>query len=429
MTAPVLLDRGAEFLISLFERGGFSVYAVGGCVRDFLLNRRVSDIDLAVSASPRQSKTILESNGIQCVETGAAHGTVTAVLGGRSYEITTFRTDGAYSDNRRPDSVSFVRDINADLSRRDYTINAMAYNPKSGIIDLYGGMADLERGVIRAVGNPDKRFSEDSLRIVRGLRFASQLGFDIEAETAQAMLKKSPLLKNIARERMTAELLKLLSGESAASVLEKYKSVVLCMSVEFPRLVADGLWHYAVSAFSLLPAKPDLRLAALILFLSQSIDIKKRTINPVDITDVGAASRILRTFRLKSLTVRYIMQLMRYADKPEPNDMIGIKKMMAALGNSFYIDLLTLRCAVFGALGASERCMLINKIIDTVRGIDRRHEIYRISELDINGDDLKNMGYSGRQIGELLDTLLNLVMSSQLENSRESIVNYILNNK
>ena len=228
---------------------------------------------------------------------------------------------------------------------------------------------------------------------------------------------------------MTAELLKLLSGESAAVVLEKYKSVVLCMSVEFPRLVADGLWHYAVSAFDLLPAKPDLRLAALILFLSQSIDIKKRTINPVDITDIGAASRILRTFRLKSLTVRYIMQLMRYADKPEPNDMIGIKKMMAALGSSFYIDLLTLRCAVFGALGASERCMLINKIIDTVRDIDRRHEIYRVSELDINGDDLKNMGYSGRQIGELLDTLLDLVMRSQLENSRESIVDYILNNK
>lgn len=429
MTEPVLLDRGAEFLISLFESEGFSAYAVGGCVRDFLLNRPVSDIDLAVSASPYRSKTILEGNGIRCVETGIAHGTVTAVLGGRSYEITTFRTDGVYSDNRRPDSVSFVGDINTDLARRDYTINAMAYNPKGGIIDPYGGVADLERGVIRTVGNPDKRFSEDSLRIVRGLRFASQLGFDIEDETAQAMIKKSSLLKNVARERMTSELLKLLSGKSAAVVLEKHKSVVLCMSVEFPRLVADGLWYYTVSTFNLLPTKADIRLSALILFLSCSIDIEKKKINPVDVTEVGAVSRILRTFRLKSLTVRYIMQLMRYADKPEPKDLIGIKKMMAALGSEFYIELLTLRCAVFGALGASERCAFINKIIDTVRDIDRRHEIYRVSELDINGDDLKNMGYSGRQIGELLDTLLELVMRSRLENSRESIVNYILNNK
>ena len=190
MDSVVSLDSGAMRLISAFEKSGFSIYAVGGCVRDALLNRPVSDIDLAVSATPEQNKLVLQKNDIRYVETGISHGTLTALVGGRAYEITTFRTDGRYSDNRRPDSVNFVSDIRGDLARRDFTVNAMAYNPREGIIDIFNGADDLKSGIIRAVGDPDIRFEEDSLRILRGLRFASVLNFEIESVTAFSMMRK-----------------------------------------------------------------------------------------------------------------------------------------------------------------------------------------------------------------------------------------------
>lgn len=426
MNTEIKLDRAALYLISVFENRGFSIYAVGGCVRDALLDRPVCDIDLAVSAAPDESKRVLSKNNIQYIETGLSHGTLTAVVGGRGYEITSFRTDGTYSDNRRPDSVSFVSDINVDLSRRDFTINAMAYNPREGIIDLFGGREDIKNGVIRAVGDPDMRFEEDSLRILRGLRFASVLDFHIDPQTAKAMTRRSSLLRNIARERVTNEVMKLLSGSGAQRILENYRDIIFCMSSEFPRLVASGTWECAVRTFGLLPANPDIRLAALILFLSQSVNLNRRSIKAVDISDTSLTRRILRTFRLKSVSSNYILSLMQYVSMSEPRDRLGVKKMLFSLGNRFYTDLLKLRLAVFSCLEEKQRCAVISKTLDTVDDIEKSKEVYNISELDINGNDLKNMGYNGEKIGRLLETVLDLVMQDKLKNNREDIIRYLL---
>lgn len=425
MDSVVSLDSGAMRLISAFEKSGFSIYAAGGCVRDALLNRPVSDIDLAVSATPEQNKLVLQKNDIRYVETGISHGTLTALVGGRAYEITTFRTDGRYSDNRRPDSVNFVSDIRGDLARRDFTVNAMAYNPREGIIDIFNGADDLKSGIIRAVGDPDIRFEEDSLRILRGLRFASVLNFEIESVTAFSMMRKSPLLKKIARERVTEELIKLLSGTGAARVLKNYRDIIFSIHSDFPKLVAAGTWDYAVKAFSCLPPNADLRLAALILFLSRCVNIQKKSITPVDTSETGITGNTLRSLRLKSISCRYIRRLMQYCAAAEPRDRSGIKRVLSHLGDSFYNDLLILRRAVFNSLENSERCRIIDMTLDVIRDIHDKNEVYTLASLDLNGSDLKNLGYSGQRIGQTLEMVLELVMDGVLPNDRDVIIRYL----
>ena len=425
MDATVSLDSGALRLISAFEGSGYSIYAVGGCVRDALLHRPVSDIDFAVSATPEQNKLVLRENNIRYVETGISHGTLTALVGGRAYEITTFRTDGSYSDNRRPDSVSFVSDVRYDLARRDFTVNAMAYNPREGIIDLFGGADDIDNRLIRAVGDPDTRFEEDSLRILRGLRFASVLNFEIETVTAYSMIRKSSHLKNISRDRVTDELIKLLSGTGASRILEDYSDIIFSLHSDFPKLVAAGTWGYAVKTFSRLPPNADLRLAALILFLSRSVNIQKKSITPVDISETGITGNILRSLRLKSVSCRYIRRLMQYCAAVEPRDRPGIKRVLSHLGDRFYHDLLTLRRAVFSALENDEKCRIIDKTLDTIRDIHEKNEVYTLSCLDLNGLDLKSLGYSGQRIGQTLETVLELVMDGALPNDRDAIIRYL----
>ncbi|MBQ3904732.1 MAG: polynucleotide adenylyltransferase, partial [Eubacterium sp.] len=205
----MLLTRDAEKLIELLCGAGYKAYAVGGCVRDSMLNRPVSDIDICTSAKPNEVESVLEENGIKFIETGLKHGTVTAVVEHTPYEITTFRTDGEYLDNRRPERVTFVSDVKDDLARRDFTINAMAYNQSEGIVDCFGGREDIENKLIRAVGNADVRFNEDALRIMRALRFSAVLGFTIEESTEKALFDNRELLKNIACERIYTELIKL----------------------------------------------------------------------------------------------------------------------------------------------------------------------------------------------------------------------------
>ncbi|MGN1123601.1 MAG: CCA tRNA nucleotidyltransferase, partial [Eubacterium sp.] len=207
------VSEKSKKLISIIENSGYEAYEVGGCVRDRLMNREFDDIDITTSATPDEIEKILKKSNIKYIETGLKHGTVTALLNDSSFEITTYRTDGGYADSRHPDSVSFVTDIKEDLSRRDFTINAMAYNEAVGLVDLYGGRDDINNKIIRTVGDADKRFNEDALRIMRALRFASVLGFAIEESTEKAAFKNKELLKNISYERLFAELSKLLMGD------------------------------------------------------------------------------------------------------------------------------------------------------------------------------------------------------------------------
>ena len=237
----------ANYLIETIENAGFEAYQVGGCVRDFFMKRKCDDIDITTSAKPGDLEKILAENNIKYIETGLKHGTVTAVFDGDNFEITTYRTDGEYIDNRHPENVSFVSNIDEDLSRRDFTINAIAYNPnKDEIVDLFGGREDIENKIIKAVGNPDKRFKEDALRIMRAIRFSSTLGFEIEENTKAALFRNKELLKNVSAERIFTELSKLLLGDNVFDVLTEYKEI---MGVIIPELVPiftcgqNTVWH------------------------------------------------------------------------------------------------------------------------------------------------------------------------------------------
>ena len=196
------IPNNANLILNALCESGYEAYFVGGCVRDFLMNRPCNDFDITTCAKPFEIEEALSRKGIRYFETGLKHGTVTAVIDGEAFEITTYRTDGEYLDARHPENVVFVSDLSEDLSRRDFSINALAYNAKDGIVDKFGGIDDIKNGIIRTVGNPDKRFNEDALRIMRALRFASTLGFAIENETAVSVHKNAELLKNISAERI-----------------------------------------------------------------------------------------------------------------------------------------------------------------------------------------------------------------------------------
>ena len=226
------IPEEVKFIIDTLEQNGFEANAVGGCVRDAVLGKVADDWDICTSALPRQTASCFD--GYHMIETGLKHGTITLRLNDKSYEITTYRIDGEYSDNRRPDSVEFTGDLKNDLSRRDFTINAMAYNPSVGIVDYFGGESDCHNKIIRCVGDPDTRFQEDALRIMRALRFASTLGFSIEERTSEALYKNKELLNNIAVERIAVELNKLLVGQSAEEILHSYATIIEMILPDIP---------------------------------------------------------------------------------------------------------------------------------------------------------------------------------------------------
>jgi tRNA nucleotidyltransferase (CCA-adding enzyme) len=221
----IKLPEAVEYIVNTLEAGGHEAYAVGGCVRDSLLGVEPKDWDVCTSALPEQTMESFRQHHI--IETGLKHGTVTLILDGQPFEITTYRVDGKYKDRRRPDSVKFVNVLKRDLARRDFTISAMAYNPKTGLVDHYGGQQDLTERKIKCAGNPDKRFGEDALRIMRALRFASVMGFSIEEGTSDAIFRNRELLHNISAERLTDELLKLMAGDGASEILSKYAPVII----------------------------------------------------------------------------------------------------------------------------------------------------------------------------------------------------------
>jgi tRNA nucleotidyltransferase (CCA-adding enzyme) len=221
----IKLPEAVVTIINTLEANGYEAYAVGGCVRDSLLGVEPKDWDVCTSALPEQTMECFKQHPI--IETGLKHGTVTLMLDHQPFEITTYRVDGKYKDHRRPDSVIFVNVLKRDLARRDFTISAMAYNPKTGLVDYYGGQQDLADRRIKCVGNPDKRFGEDALRIMRALRFASVMGFSIEEGTSAAIFKHMELLNNISTERLTGELYKLMAGDGASSIIGQYTPVIV----------------------------------------------------------------------------------------------------------------------------------------------------------------------------------------------------------
>lgn len=447
------LPTHARIVLKALEARGFEAWVVGGWVRDTLLGRPGHDVDVTTSATWTEAEAALVSAGIEVHETGTAHGTVTAVVDGLPVEVTTYREESGYSDLRHPDQVRFVSDVRADLARRDFTVNAIAFHPDRGLLDPYGGQDDLEARVIRAVGDPEKRLSEDALRVIRAVRFACQLGATIEPATQSALIEHAPSLSCIASERIGQEMSALLNTGRVSWALRKEFDVLVgaipeleCMRdfdqrspyhaydlQEHTARVCDGVEEFTGGAASL-----TLRWAALLH------DIAKPACLSVDDTGRGhffdhpaqgarMAKTIMRRLAVRGEVVRGACVLIQLHDLSVSADASSVRKMLAALDKGspghapeLAFDLLNLQRA--DATGKATSCrdyaVKLDKVTLELRRELARGAVYRVSDLAVSGKDVVELRgvEPGPGVGMLLDQLLVAVVEDELPNDRETLL-------
>ncbi len=431
------LPSPVKTALSRLNAAGFEAYIVGGCVRDFLLGKQPQDFDLTTSALPEETARLFSD--FRVIETGLRHGTVTVLIDKMPLEITTFRTEGGYSDHRRPDAVRFVSNLREDLSRRDFTVNAMAYNPRTGLVDLFGGRADLAAGLIRCVGDPARRFQEDALRIMRAVRFASQLGFTVEAETKAAAFSAAPLLRCISAERLCAELLKLLCGSHVRPVLLEYVEILgvflpellpmVGCSQDNPHHIYDVFTHSAVAVENV-PARPHLRLAALLH------DLGKPACRSYDEKGIGhfyghgdvslrLSEEILSRLRLDNAAREKICLLVKYHDSGIQDTERAVKRWLSRLGPDLFFDLLALKRGdnLAQAPQYRDRLVLLSRLENLAQDIIAAGACFALRDLAVNGSDLLSLGYApGPALGRALDSLLADVIDGALPNEKQALL-------
>ncbi len=377
------------------EKSGFRAFVVGGPVRDLLLGTLPFDWDIATSALPEEVMEVFSEHRV--IPTGLKHGTVTLVCDDGMIEITTFRTEGAYLDNRHPQNVTFSDKIEEDLKRRDFTINALAYNPECGVLDFFGGRADLEEKILRCVGNADKRFSEDALRIMRALRFSAVLGFEIEEDTSRAIFSCKKLLKNISSERIAIELSKLIMAESPRDVLLKYRVV---FEEIFEVDLEEDVWSESVEAVSRAEKNLSVRLA--LILRARTADVLKR-------------------LKYDNKTIADAVAAAKYLDinlSPEP---YLIKKELSNIGERAFKLVLAAKKACFSAPDAK-----LLKIEDALMRILREGECFSLKQLDIKGGDIcRAFDARGEAVGLMLDILLDAVIKERCQNKKEDLISYL----
>ncbi len=375
------------------EKNGFCGYLVGGCVRDFLMGIEPHDYDLTTDALPEQIKACFGDRRV--IETGIKHGTVTVVVDGEHIEVTTFRIDGDYADNRHPTNVSFTPNLQEDLARRDFTVNAMAYG-KEGLQDFFGGQNDLQGKVIRCVGDPARRFEEDSLRILRAMRFASTLGFEVEEDTARAIFENAHLLENISFERKRDELGKLLCGKDAVKILSQFRKVIEGV---IPELTSHkNAVDRRIEQLERLPQLPQLRLAALLSPLGED-----------------RASDVLSRFKTDNLTKRRVCAAIAELNAPLQTR-ADVHRLIYRVGFDAATDVAWLQD------NATAR-EAISRAIETDAPVSLR-------QLAVNGEDLTNIGVpKGRAVGELLEILLLRVIEGDLPNEKDTLLNAVKENR
>lgn len=422
-------------IIKELNTSGYEAFAVGGCVRDCLLGKEPKDYDVTTNAHPEEVKECL--SGYRIIDTGIDFGTVTVISEGEPVEVTTYRVDGDYNDNRRPESVSFTSRLAEDLKRRDFTVNAMAYNPSIGLVDLFGGQEDLQNGIIRAIGNPVERFNEDGLRIMRALRFASCYGFEIEQETSQAVHACRNLLKNIAVERIAAEFNKLLCG-SCGAVLREYPDVLSVFIPELSDCVGfeqhtkyhnrDVYEHIIATIEAVEPVK-HLRLTMLFH------DIGKPRYFTIDENGVGhfkghakgsceIAEKTLKNLKYDRETTKKVLELIESHDIIIENRDKLIKKQLNRFGTDLFYDVISVHIA--DDMGKAEKFRTRIEIYRDVRKrteeILSADECFSLKSLTVNGNDMQHLGYKGKAVGDILNTLLGLVIDGKCVNERNVLL-------
>ena len=392
------LPKDVRHIINVLMENGYEAYAVGGCVRDSILGRTPGDWDITTSALPMQVKTLFR----RTIDTGIQHGTVTVMLGKNGYEVTTYRIDGKYEDSRHPKSVEFTSNLVEDLKRRDFTINAMAYNDEHGIVDAFDGMGDLKRKIIRCVGKAHDRFDEDALRILRAVRFSAQLGFDIEDDTAKAAKELAPTLVKISRERIHTELNKLLLSDNP-----DYFSVVYdlgVMKIIIPELEnidahkLDRIQHFIKKTRAVLPE----RYAALL-----------------SCVDADTAGRILKGLKLDNATISMAAKLVKYYNMNPVVSEAAVRHYINEVGENDALRIVDFNISICGS-ELNKGYTDMKKICVMVK---ERGDCTELRNLKISGRDLMEAGFpAGKQLGEILQKLLCEV----LDNPKFNEYNYLL---
>ena len=438
----IQLPEKVNTIIQTLQEHGYEAYAVGGCVRDSLLGREPGDWDITTSASPDETKKLFA----RTVDTGIEHGTVTVLLGKEGFEVTTYRIDGKYEDSRHPTEVIFTRNLREDLLRRDFTINAMAYNDTEGIVDIFGGMDDLKRKIIRCVGNARERFGEDALRIMRGVRFAAQLGFSLEKETKEAMAELAPTLEKISAERIQTELVKLLVSDSPELIREAYHlGITAVILPEFDEMMRTGqetkyhrydVGEHTVQAVCNVPPDKVLRLTMLLH------DVAKPEMKTVDadgtahfkghdIRGEQKAKEILRRLKFDNETIHKVTKLVRWHDYRMPAEKKNVRKAMSKISAELFPMYLLVKRADILAHSMYRR----EEELENLSGLQKcyeeivaDHECVSLKQLAVTGTDLIGIGMKpGKQIGEVLNELLRIVLEYPEFNNKEHLLRFVQN--
>ncbi|MCR5468825.1 MAG: CCA tRNA nucleotidyltransferase [Lachnospiraceae bacterium] len=438
----VILPEKVKYIIDTLERHGFEAYAVGGCVRDSILGREPMDWDITTSALPEEVKKLFK----RTIDTGIQHGTVTIMMDKEGFEVTTYRLDGDYDDGRHPKEVTFTSSITEDLKRRDFTINAMAYNDREGLVDKFDGRGDLERKVIRCVGDPKERFSEDALRMMRAVRFAAQLGFSIDEETKNAIGLMSNTLSKVSAERIQVELSKLIASSHPEEMRTLYETgLTKVMLPEFDELMCTEqntphhsytVGEHTIIAMCNIRADLKLRLTMLLHDIAKP-DKKTTDKNGRDHfyghPEAGEtkAKQILRRLKYDNDTIKYVCRLIRYHDyKPEINP-ISVRRTISEIGEEYYPD-------IFEVYTADRMAQSLYKREEKLAYIEKYRQLYQkiindgdcliIKDLAINGKDLMALGIpQGAGIGEMLAKCLDAVLDNPKMNTRDELLSFVKN--
>ena len=431
------LPADVSKIINILESNGHEAYAVGGCVRDCILGKVPHDWDITTSALPEQVKALFQ----RTFDTGIEHGTVTVLMSGIGYEVTTYRVDGKYEDGRHPKEVTFTASLEEDLKRRDFTINAMAYNDSKGLVDLFGGKEDLEAGIIRAVGNPEERFTEDALRMLRALRFSAQLGFEIEQATYQAICDLAPTLEKISAERIQVEMVKLVTSDHPERIRDVYETgltkiffpefdaMMECDQVNKHHMYTVG--EHTIVSMGLSPADKVIRLAMMLHDIAKPVckttDDKGQNhfkMHPVEGEKMARA--VLRRLKFDNDTTDKVCNLVRnHDDRPEINER-NVRRMIIRVKQENFQDLLAVKradCLAQSMYHREEKLAYIAELERVFNEVVAAGDCLKIKDLKINGKDLLAMGVpQGQKIGEILTTLFDEVVENPQLNEREYLL-------